>query len=137
MILQADYKNSVDLFFAFTQSLNDNAELFRKEFGVVPEFKGSINAGDVMTAEVGGYLKSEIAHHGDVLNTAARMLELAKSFPNKLIVSRAVKEKLLSYNGKYTITSEGKMKLRGKNNTKDIYLISEKLMPYSDQIMAC
>lgn len=121
-----DYRNSVDLFFAFTQSLKNNAEYFQKEFGIVPEFKGSINAGEVMTAEVGGYLKSEIAHHGDVLNTAARMLELVKSFPNKLIVSRTVKEKLPTESCKYIIASEGKLKLRGKNNTKDIYLISEK-----------
>jgi adenylate cyclase len=120
-----DFKNSIALFFAFTNNLQKNAEYFQNKFGLVPEFKGAINAGNVMTAEVGGYLKSEIAHHGDVLNTAARMLELAKSFPNKLIVSSAVKENLQQEICNYTITSKGKIKLRGKNNTKDIYLISE------------
>lgn len=131
-----DYRNSVDLFFAFTQSLKDNAEYFQKEFGLVPVFKGAINSGNVMTAEVGGYLKSEIAHHGDVLNTAARMLELAKSFPNKLIVSRAVKENFWLDDCKYRISSEGKIKLRGKNNTKDIYLISEKIEQETKQSIA-
>lgn len=130
-----DYRNSISLFFAFTNDLYRNASLFRVEFGLVPEFKGAINAGNVMTAEVGGYLKSEIAYHGDVLNTAARMLELAKSFPNKLIVSRTVKEKLPEENG-YKVISEGKMKLRGKNNTKDIYLISEIIEENTNQSIA-
>lgn len=128
-----NFKNSIELFFAFTNCLQKSAEYFQNEFGLVPEFKGSINAGNVMTAEVGGYLKSEIAHHGDVLNTAARMLELAKSFPNKLIVSRTVKENLPTENGNYRVTSEGKIKLRGKNNTKDIFLISEKKEPLTNQ----
>lgn len=119
-----DFENSVSLFFSFTNNLKNNTGFFRTEFGVVPEFKGAINAGHVMTAEVGGYLKSEIAHHGDVLNTTARMLELAKSFPNKLIVSSQVKNNLKNQE-KYQVISQGKMKLRGKNNSKNIYLISE------------
>lgn len=122
-----DYENSVSLFYAFTNYLKQRTEFFESEFGIKPEFKGAINAGQVMTAEVGGYLKSEIAHHGDVLNTTARMLELAKSFPNQLIVSSRVKENLKKYD-KYQIVSQGKIKLRGKNNSKNIYLISEKTL---------
>jgi adenylate cyclase len=39
----------------------------------VPEFKGALHGGNVVVSEVGKY-KSEIAYHGDVLNTTSRML---------------------------------------------------------------
>lgn len=120
-----DFSNSIDLFFTFVDHLKKREHYFQEKFGVFPEFKAALHAGTVMTAEVGGYLKTEIAHHGDVLNTAARMLELAKAFPNMLFISKAIKENLPANFDTYDIISRGKLNLRGKNNAEDIYLIKK------------
>ena len=52
-----NFKNSISLFFSFTKRLNNNSKYFHNEFGILPEFKRSIHAGNVMNAEVGGYKK--------------------------------------------------------------------------------
>lgn len=63
----------VRCFFAIQKQLKRYQEQYMKRYGRLPEFKGSLHGGQVVVSEVGKY-KSEIAYHGDVLNTAARML---------------------------------------------------------------
>lgn len=121
-----NFHNSIELFFAFTKQLHSHADFYRKQFGVVPEFKGAINAGKVMTAEIGGVLKTEIAYHGDVLNTASRMLELAKMHPGCLITSSEVIRQA-QVPTSYQMKELGNIALRGKNNPQQLFLIcSEK-----------
>jgi adenylate cyclase len=52
----------------------------------VPEFKAALHGGTVVVSEVGKY-KSEIAYHGDVLNTTARMLSRCHELESELLVS--------------------------------------------------
>jgi len=63
----------VRCFFAIQKQLKRYQDQYMKRYGRLPEFKGSLHGGQVVVSEVGKY-KSEIAYHGDVLNTAARVL---------------------------------------------------------------
>ena len=56
---------------------------------MVPAFKASIFGCIVVVSEVGKY-KSEIAYHGDVLNTTARMLGKCHELESELLVSAAI-----------------------------------------------
>ena len=84
-------RTSVKAFFAYQRALMWKREAYEVRFGMVPEFRGGIDVGAVTVIEVGD-VKREIAYHGDVLNTAARLLELCKTRGEELVVSRTVGE---------------------------------------------
>lgn len=105
-------KTSVQAFFAYQKSLILKREAYKVRFGVVPEFRGGIDVGTVTVIEVGD-VKREIAYHGDVLNTAARLLELCKTRGEKLVVSRIVGESVEQDIEVRTSWHE-EVKLRGK-----------------------
>ena len=90
-------------------------------FGNAPEFRGGFDAGAVTVIEVGA-VKREIVYHGDVLNTAARLLELCKSRNNMLVVSRAVGRAVEQEKEIHTTWSE-KVSLRGKREPVVAYAL--------------
>jgi adenylate cyclase len=61
---------------------------YEAEYGVVPEFKAGVHAGDVVATEVGTLQRSR-AYHGDVLNTAARIQSKCNETGFDLLVSSA------------------------------------------------
>ena len=82
-------RTSVQAFFAYQKALMGKKEAYELRFGMAPEFRGGIDVGAVTVIEIGD-VKREIAYHGDVLNTAARLLELCKKRGERLVVSRAL-----------------------------------------------
>lgn len=84
-------RTSALAFFAYRKTLMLKSETYKARFGLIPDFSGSIDAGEVTVIEVGD-VKREIAYHGDVLNTAARLLELCKKRGEELVVSGTVGE---------------------------------------------
>lgn len=81
-----NYKNAIDFFFEYVEVLKNESDHFKNEFGIIPEFTASINSGKIMVSEVGS-LKNEIAFHGDVLNTAARIQKQCKCYQQNLLVT--------------------------------------------------
>jgi len=84
-------RHSVQTFFDYERALREKSGSYEERFGVVPRFRGGIAFGPVTVIEVGD-VKREIAYHGDVLNTAARLLGLCKERNEGLVVSRGVGE---------------------------------------------
>jgi adenylate cyclase len=82
---------SVQSFFAFEQVLAERAPAYEERFGVTPIFRGGIDVGPVTATEV-GEVKRSIAYHGDVINTASRLLDLCKEEDGRLLVSERVEE---------------------------------------------
>lgn len=81
-----NFRNAVKFYYEYVAILDSYADHFLQEFGIRPEFTASINSGKIMVSEV-GTLKSELAFHGDVLNTAARIQKQCKSFKRQLLVT--------------------------------------------------
>ena len=65
------YAVCIRCFFAIQKQIRRYAKQYEKSYGRVPGFKAALHGGKVVVSEVGKY-KSEIAYHGDVLNTTAR-----------------------------------------------------------------
>ncbi|HEV7780709.1 MAG TPA: adenylate/guanylate cyclase domain-containing protein [Chitinophagaceae bacterium] len=80
-------------FFAIQKQIRRYAKQYQKRYGRVPEFKAALHGGKIVVSEVGKY-KSEIAYHGDVLNTTARMLSKCHEFSAELIVSDYILHKV-------------------------------------------
>lgn len=112
-------RKSVRAFFDYAEAINGKAEEYEARFGTGPTFRGGIDVGAATVIEVGD-VKREIVYHGDVLNTAARLLELGKMRGEALVVSRAVGEAVEGDNEvrAYRI---GEVRLRGKRGPVEAY----------------
>ena len=111
--------NCINLFYDFINRLENSKEYFLNIYGVFPEFKAGLSSGLVTVAEV-GELKTEIAFHGDVLNTASRIQGFCNTYDEKLLLS----EPLASEFGEarqFDIQSIGEVELRGKQGSSIIY----------------
>lgn len=114
-------KLSLELFFAFREKLESKALKFEKEFGFIPEFKAGINEGAVTAAEV-GYIKRDIAYHGDVLNTGARIQAMCNELGKNLLVSELFALQIKNQNN-FKQELLGEIVLRGKEQAINIYAV--------------
>ena len=106
------------LFFDYQISLQLKKTYFLDKYGEMPSFKAGVSSGGVMVAEV-GVLKAEIAFHGDVLNTAARLQEMCKVNKEDFIIDRKTLE-ILDDISEFNCIDLGKFQLRGKIQKIDI-----------------
>lgn len=118
---QNNYRHSLLLFFAYRRKIIQRTAYYQDKYDIVPVFKGSVNAGKVMVAEVGGSVKSEIAYHGDVLNTASRMMELCKLYQKDLILSDNIIQQLSTDTFGLKIEFQAELQLRGKDRVLKVY----------------
>ncbi len=116
--------NFVKTFFAFDDVLKSRSVYYQHKYGFVPEFKAGVNCGEVMVAEV-GEIKKEIAYHGDVLNTGARIQSLCNFYQQKLLISGHLKE-LMTTSDVYNVFFLASEELKGKLETVDIYSVTRK-----------
>ncbi|MCK5467813.1 MAG: hypothetical protein KAI99_04880 [Cyclobacteriaceae bacterium] len=112
---------SVQAFFAYQSLLKQKEQVYKSRFGLVPEFRGGIDMGAVTIIEVGD-VKREIVYHGDVLNTAARLLELCKTRDEKVVVSDTIGESI-KQDASFEINWIEKVSLRGKKIPVGAYSI--------------
>lgn len=119
---QRNYRNVVDFYYEFTSRLKAREKYFQKKFGLIPRFTASINSGRIMIAEVGDF-KSEIAFHGDVLNTAARIQKQCKSYNRELLVTENFINHFYSVSKGYTIDWIAKETFTGKQRQVNIYAV--------------
>lgn len=116
--------NCIRFFYAFERRISRKKKYYNRKYGFEPAFKASLNVGTVTVAEVGEY-KSEIAYHGDVVNTASRLQEQCNKFGKKLLVS----EHLYQYlENKTSLRGEfiDRVILKGKEKPLNIYSVELK-----------
>jgi adenylate cyclase len=111
--------NCVNFYFSFINRLEDKRGYFLTTYGVFPEFKAGISLGFVTVAEV-GELKTEIAYHGDVLNTASRIQGYCNKLNKQLLASESLANELEKYKH-IEIQPVGEVGLRGKEGKSKIY----------------
>jgi adenylate cyclase len=115
-------ENCLKTFFAYEDLLQSKSLYYKNKYGVVPEFKAGLNLGTVTVAEV-GEIKKELAYHGDVLNTAARIQSKCNEFQRKLLVSEQIIthfEKQQTYGFEFL----GDVILKGKEESVNIYAVN-------------
>jgi adenylate cyclase len=79
-------QRSIDCFFAIHDRIAEQAHLYRREFGLVPSFRGGLHAGSVAISECGDS-RRQVAYFGDAVNVAARLQEHCKEAGRALLVS--------------------------------------------------
>jgi adenylate cyclase len=104
--------NCIRCFLAIRAAVAGNAERYRRDFGVVPTFRGGLHGGPVTGGELGD-LRRQIVFVGDILNTAARLEEFAKRAGFDLVVTETVLGRLTLPPG-IEVTPCGELALRGR-----------------------
>jgi len=116
-----DNLNYIRFFFAFQEGIKNKAEYYLENYSIVPEFKAGVNGGNITATEVGD-IKREIAYHGDVINTAARIQGVCNEFNKRFLISEFLAEKLISENG-YESEEIGQVTLKGKEMPVRIFYV--------------
>lgn len=114
-----DNGNCINIFFAYDAKLKSKENYYKSEYGIIPEFKASVNSGRVTVAEV-GEIKKELAYHGDVLNTAARIQGRCNEFRKKILISESIKADLVKQS-EFKFEFVGEVHLKGKSQTVNLY----------------
>lgn len=110
----------IHFYFDYAKRLKERKDYYLKEYGIVPSFKAAVNSGRVTVCEV-GEIKTELAYHGDVLNTAARILDYGKKNDHSLMISEEVFSKTVSDGIKMTKIED--LSLKGKTEKLSVYKV--------------
>lgn len=116
--------NCIKAFFAFDEKIRSKSDYYQSKYGLIPQFKAGVNSGLVTVAEV-GEIKKELAYHGDVLNTAARIQGQCNEYESRLLISEQLKNQLLKPM-KYELEFKGEVLLKGKLDSVSIYAVQER-----------
>ena len=114
--------NAVQLYFTFQEKLNSRKNHYQEKYGLIPEFKAGIHGGALMVAEVGS-IKKELAYHGDVINTTARIQAECNTYKTSVLISESL---LVEMKLPETFTTKKihDLLLKGKVQTINIYSVS-------------
>ncbi len=111
----------VRCFFAVQKQIKRYEKQYMERYGRVPEFKAALHGGNIVVSEVGKY-KSEIAYHGDVLNTTARMQGKCHELSADFIISDWIVDNVTL--PKYLkVEPLGSYQLRGKQQEMELYAV--------------
>ncbi|MEO9484856.1 MAG: adenylate/guanylate cyclase domain-containing protein [Ekhidna sp.] len=115
--------NCIRFYYSYRDLLERRRSHYESKFGLVPQFKAGLEMGNVMVAEV-GEIKREIAYHGDVLNTAARIQACCNEFNRKVLISESLESALSEItDNEYELM--GNIQLKGKSKNLKIYAVSD------------
>jgi adenylate cyclase len=66
--------------------LQRNKNYFKRQYGVIPQFRAGIHTGEVTIGEI-GVIKKDLAMSGDTMNTAARLRSATSELNQQVIIS--------------------------------------------------
>jgi adenylate cyclase len=113
--------NFLEAQFAFRDILQGKEEYYQSVYGFVPEFKTGAHLGRVTVAEV-GEIKREIAFHGDVLNTTARITSKCAEVGARFLVSETMLD-TVGKSDRYQMQRIGDVELRGKKKAMSLFAV--------------
>jgi adenylate cyclase len=111
--------NCIRTYYDAFEANNNESGKYLKIYGLVPAFKAGFHCGKVVRGEIGD-VKSEIAYHGDVVNTTARIMAQSGSLNKNLLLSSNLLELLPNLDGFHPEKLE-EIVLRGKEKSIVIF----------------
>jgi adenylate cyclase len=113
-------RKSVDAIIESRKIMNKNAEVFKRGFDILPEYKIGVHTGNVTVGQI-GTTKKDIVMSGDTINTAARIRSACTELNQKFVVSKEFIE-LLNMK-EWQSESLGMVDLKGKNEKIELFAL--------------
>jgi adenylate cyclase len=105
--------NCLHACFYFNQLLQAKKDYYLDEYGVLPTFKAGAHIGRVRVAEI-GTVRRDIAYHGDVMNTTARIQSQCNALGHLLLISEALWKELPRKSAGFQFHQIEQIALKGK-----------------------
>ncbi|NNE31531.1 MAG: adenylate/guanylate cyclase domain-containing protein [Winogradskyella sp.] len=118
------HNNCIALYFAFRKLLKKRQKYYNRNYGLLPFFKAGLHGGRLIITEV-GVVKKELAFHGDVINTTARIQDECNKYNESLLISESLLKEVY-FKSKYLINEIGNLELKGKKESIKVFAINEK-----------
>jgi len=115
--------NALQLYFGFQEKIIARSNYYQEKYNLTPEFKAGIHGGTLMVTEVGS-VKKEIAYHGDVINTTARIQSKCNMLNASVLISETLLEDMKSLDIFETKKIDD-LSLKGKAKTINVYRVSK------------
>ncbi|MFC2124779.1 adenylate/guanylate cyclase domain-containing protein [Bacteroidota bacterium] len=112
----------IQFFYSFHYKISKRKHYYQKRFNLTPEFKAGIHLGEVTVAEIGD-IKRELAFHGDVVNTAARIQDACNKTGKQFLASKSMAW-WIPKNGMFKVESVGTQTLKGKAKEEELFSIN-------------
>ncbi|MEM6816434.1 MAG: adenylate/guanylate cyclase domain-containing protein [Bacteroidota bacterium] len=116
------HNNCVRLFFEFEEQRQSRRDHYLDKYGTFPVFKAGVHGGTLMVAEV-GFVKKELAYHGDVINTSARIQAQCNTHKAALLLSDQLIQDMNTDDFSMS-KSLGSILLKGKQKAINIYSVA-------------
>ncbi len=116
------YENCLDLYFDIMERIQEHAEELKGEFGVVPQYRGAVHGGRVISAQI-GHIKRAIDLSGDVMNSVSRMLGLAKEMKTDLLVSAELLHRIPNASERFTIGPQHIIPVKGRRREVRVHTL--------------
>lgn len=113
-------KRCMDSLIEARKLLQKNGERFRRKYGIVPEFRVGIHAGEVTVGEI-GVIKKDLAMSGDTMNTTARIRSACSELNQKFIVSKDFMDAIDLKT--WQVESLGVIDLKGKASGVELFAL--------------
>jgi adenylate cyclase len=97
-----------------------NKNYFKKQYGIVPEFRAGIHTGEITIGEI-GVIKKDLAMSGDTMNTAARLRSATSELNQKVIISKEFATQTNLKN--WETINLGLVDLKGKESAMEVYAL--------------
>jgi len=117
-------RSYIDAFFAIEDRIAALADRYRREFGLVPEFRAGIHAGPVVISECGDS-RRQVAYFGDTVNVAARLQAHCKEAGRRLLVSGELVS-LLPDATDFIVERLGPTGLRGRAAPVEVFAVARR-----------
>jgi len=114
-------RRCLDCFFAIQDSIAEKTDTYRREFGLVPNFRAGAHAGPVVISECGDS-RRQIAYFGDTMNVAARLQEHCKEVGRALLVSDDLL-RLVRPGSDLVVEALGPTQLRGRAAAVEVFAV--------------
>jgi class 3 adenylate cyclase len=125
-------RRCLDCFFAIQDRIAENADSYRREFGLVPNFRAGAHAGPVVISECGDS-RRQIAYFGDTMNVAARLQEHCKEVGRVLLVSADLL-RLARPGSDLVVEALGPTQLRGRAAAVEVFAVERRLARVADAL---
>lgn len=113
-------KKAINALIESRKVLNKNTEVFKRYYGILPEYKAGVHTGSIMVGQV-GIAKKELVMSGDTINTASRIRSACTDLNQKFLISADMKN--LMDLEEWQTESMGVVDLKGKNNDLELFAL--------------
>jgi class 3 adenylate cyclase len=114
----------LDCFFAIQDRVAETADQYRREFGLVPDFRAGLHAGPVVISECGDS-RRQVAFFGDTVNVTARLQAHCKEAGRALLVSGELL-RLANPGKEFAVRALGPTQLRGREAALEVFAIERR-----------